>query len=207
VQVIDQLLRRRLSLIAALTAALWGPPAFGEERAALQPLVEQARHWESKSRPDLAAETWKKVLLLDPNNGDALAGLAVNAARQGRSEEANAYAARLKAINPKHPGLSRIQDALDGTIIDKRALREARELARQGKAAEAVSQYKKVLGSKGSPSLRLEYYETLAGLDHGWQEARQGLAQLVRDYPEESRFALALARVLTYRPAARAAGR
>src|SRR5512135_3438387 len=39
-------------------------------------LVEKARALESRGRPDMAAQLWQQVLLSEPNNPEALAGLA-----------------------------------------------------------------------------------------------------------------------------------
>lgn len=42
-------------------------------------IASQARYWESRGRPDLARESWLKLLRVDPSNAEALAALAMGA--------------------------------------------------------------------------------------------------------------------------------
>ena len=45
-------------------------------RPTTQPLLDKARALEVRGRVDLAAQIWQQVLLGDPNNTEALGGLA-----------------------------------------------------------------------------------------------------------------------------------
>ena len=44
--------------------------------SATQTLLDKAHALEVRGRLDMAAQTWQQVLLADPNNVDALSGLA-----------------------------------------------------------------------------------------------------------------------------------
>jgi tetratricopeptide (TPR) repeat protein len=55
---------------------------------------------------DLAAQTWQQVLLIDPNNAEALGGIAKAAALRGDSALAETYIERLRRINPNDPSIA-----------------------------------------------------------------------------------------------------
>src|ERR1700722_7280836 len=78
---------RRLSA-ALLLGSLTFAPFTVKLRAqtaesATQSLLDKAHALEVRGRLDMAAQTWQQVLLADPNNVDALAGLARSAKLSG----------------------------------------------------------------------------------------------------------------------------
>ncbi len=75
--------------------------------SATQSLLDRAQTLEARGRIDLAAQDWQQVLLVDPKNVDALAGLARSARSSGNPALANTYLDRIRAINPNAPELNR----------------------------------------------------------------------------------------------------
>ena len=91
--------------------------------------------------------------------------------------------------------------------ISNSDLMEARALAKAGDAGVVVARYEALFDGAGPPpDLALEYYQTLAGVDARWREARDGLRQVVRDNPNDPAARQALAEVLTYRQTTRDQG-
>jgi Flp pilus assembly protein TadD len=86
-------------------------PATGSQSAA-ESLLEKAQALEARGRMDMAAQTWQQVLLSDPNNTEALAGLARAAKLSGNNSLATTYLDRLRAINPRDPNIERVQNML-----------------------------------------------------------------------------------------------
>ena len=80
-----------------------------------QEVVQKARSLESRGLTDLAAQTWQQVLLSQPDNTDALAGLARMAKKQGKNAEAARYLDRLRQINPKDPQIA----VIESTVTEK----------------------------------------------------------------------------------------
>ena len=194
-------------LIAALiSAAVVGPVAAADNQA-VSVLIDQARYWKDKGRGDLAAEAWQKVLLVDPNNGDALFGLGTLEAESGRAESAQGYLNRLQRANPGHPGLLRLAQSVQFLTVDKVELEKTRKLAQSGSYDDAVVGYRRIFQNQ-APGVGFapEYYQTLAGTRAGWDEARKALEALARDNPESTSIALAHAQVLTYREETRRQG-
>src|SRR5277367_1181877 len=72
-------------------------------------LLDKAHALEVRGRMDMAAQTWQQVLLADPNNTEALAGLARSAKLSGNPALANTYLDRLRAINPSDPNIGRVE--------------------------------------------------------------------------------------------------
>src|SRR5215472_2088370 len=71
-------------------------------------LLSKARSLESRGRMDLAAQNWKQVLLVNPNQTEALAGLARYAKQNGEADEERNYLKRLRTINPQDPQIAAI---------------------------------------------------------------------------------------------------
>ena len=174
---------------------------------AAQTLLERAHTLESRGRLDMAAQTWQQVLLSDPNNTDALAGLARCAKVGGDSALANSYLERLRAINPNDPGIARAEKVTSDQG-QTALLQQAGKYAQAGQYAQALAIYRKVF-AKEPPTgdWALAYYETEAATEEGRPHAISGLHALIEKNPTDSRFQIALGRILTYNPKTRAEGR
>lgn len=192
------------TLAMSLMAALSITAVQGQDAARV--LVEQGRYWQARGDNQRAAQVWKKLLRVNPNQPEALGGMAVAEADLKRYEQADSYLAKLRKINPEHPALASAQASIS-LLKNGGQLRNARELAKSGKTEEAVASYQGTLGSatpKGP--VALEYYQTLGGTSQGWDKARSGLEELLREQPNDASVQLALAQHLTYRENTRREG-
>ena len=191
---------------ASLTPIL--PSAVAQAgQAATQPLLEKAHGLEAQGRLDMAAQVWQQVLLADPNNTEALGGLARSAKASGNQALAAMYLERLRAINPNDPGIARAEST--ETQRDHRAeLQEAGKLAQQGQYAQAMNEYRKIYGGTPPPGdVALAYYETEAATEEGRPHAIAGLRAMMAQVPRDARYQIALGKILTYNPRTRAEGR
>ncbi|WP_084615687.1 cellulose biosynthesis protein BcsC [Solimonas flava] len=183
------------------------PAALAQQDGAVAQLVQQAEFWDAKQRPDLARESWKRVLAADPRNARALARLAVLEEQNGNAGDSRRYLDTLRQVAPDSPELRRAQqELLSGGA--PATLARARALGQQGKAADAVAAYEQAFGGSTPPDdvTALEYYETMAGIERRYAEARDALATLAQRNAGDTRYALTYARVLTYRAASRREG-
>ena len=156
---------------------------------------------------DMAAQTWQQVLLSDPNNTEALSGLARAAKLSGNTTQANSYLERLRAINPNDPGLARAERVASDQAQSAQ-LQQAGKYAQAGQYSQAMGIYRKVFGNAPpAGDWALAYYETEAATDTGRPHAIAGLHALVERYPADSRYQIALGRILTYDPKTRPEGR
>lgn len=169
-------------------------------------LVEKAQALESRGRPDMAVQIWQQILLADPNNAEALAGLAKDYKLIGSIDNANQALERLRRINPNDPNIAKIQ-VQTSSQIQSDQLRHAGELARRGKADDAMRIYRDLYGDRPPEGdIALAYYQTLYGTANGKQQAIAGMRGLAERNPGDQRFAVALGVLLTYDAKTRAEG-
>jgi len=185
-------------------SALVVGPLYGQSAAA-RSLLDKAASLEQSGRIDLAAQSWQQVLLSDPNNQEALAGLGRWAKLTGNDADAQNYIDRLRVVNPNSPEIARIE-ALVSSKTQNELLEQAAELARNGHNEEALKIYRQAFGTHPPDNWALAYYDTEAAMVSTRQDAIDGLRALAAKYPSEPQYAVDLGRVLTYDPATRAEG-
>jgi len=200
---------RLLASVVSLAATfpLAGPAPAQAQEGAIGVLLEQANYWRGQNRPDRALQTLERVLAAEPNNVTALAAAAAAAAEAGNRSAAEAYLARMRQVAPADPRNTEAARVVRGATIDPGALAEARRLAQSGQTAAAVARYRQIFGGGTPPdNYAAEYYQTLAGTQEGFAEARDAMERLVESHPNDQRLALAYAQILTYREGSRAEG-
>jgi tetratricopeptide (TPR) repeat protein len=173
----------------------------------VQGLLDGAHQLEVRGRVDLAAQKWQQVLLTDPNNTEALGGLARAAKASGNAALSQTYIERLRAINPNDPGIERAEETQ--TQKDQNSqLQQAGKLAQQGQYGQAMNIYRQIYGSTPPPGdPALAYYEMESATEEGRPHAIAGLRALSEKFPGDSRYQVALGRILTYNPKTRPEGR
>ena len=192
---------------AVLVFALAPARLPAQASAAAQSLLGKAHTLEVRGRMDMAAQTWQQVLLADPNNTEALGGLARSAKLSGNLALSNTYVERLRAINPNDPGIARVEN-MGAQQNQSVALTQAGKYAEAGQYAQAMGIYRKIYGDTPPPGdIALAYYETESATEAGRPHAVAGLRALVERYPQDSRYQVSLGRILTYNPKTRAEGR
>lgn len=187
------------SLMFGLLAAF--AAAAGAQEDPVKVLVDQGKYWQARGRADRAAESWQKILRLDPNQPEALYGMGVAELESGRADGARSYLDRLNRAQPNSALAKQLAQAIQrGSAGTRQQVEQARELARSGQTEEAVKRYEQAAGgTTPQGDLALEYYQTLGGTAQGWEQARRGLEQIARNNPSDARAQLALAQHLTYR--------
>ena len=201
---------KRVAVASCLVLAL--PMGYAQKKPAVSPssartiLVENAQALEARGRPDLAIQVWQQILLSDPNNTVALAGLARDLRLIGSVDKSNQALDRLRRINPSNPEIARIE-SLSGTETESDQLRRAGQLAREGRVQDAMRIYRQLFGDHPpGGTIGLAYYQTLFGTPNGKQEAIAGMRALVRQNPGDPRYPIALGIMLTYDARTRAEG-
>ena len=176
-------------------------------QTATQSLLDKAHALEVRGRMDMASQTWQQVLLADPNNTEALGGLARAAKLSGNQPLAATYLDRLRAINPNDPGIAKIE-TMETQADHNAQLQQAGKLAQQGQYAQSMQIYRQIFGdTPPAGDLALAYYETEAATEEGRPHAIAGLRNLVAKNPGDSRYQITLGRILTYNPKTREEGR
>lgn len=170
-------------------------------------LLGKARSLEARGRTDLAAQSWKQVLLVNPNQSEALAGLARVAKENGNADEERTYLERLRKVDPKNPDIAAIEKMHVITPDERKRLEEAGRLTMQHKPDEAMKMYHEILGNEPPPGKWAgPFYETEAASAAERPTAIAQLRQICARNPTNEISRLWLALVLTYDPKTRFEG-
>ena len=183
-------------------------PAPSQTQGGVDILLAKARSLELRGRVDLAAENWHKVLLVNPNQTEALAGLARAAKENGQLDQERSYLDRLRKINPRDPQVAAIEQLHVLTAEERGKLDEAGRLAMQHKPDAAMQIYRAVFGNQQPPPGKWSqpFYETEAASTGGKEKAIAQLRQLCAQNPSQESYRLWLASQLTYDPKTRMEG-
>jgi len=170
-------------------------------------LLSSATLWHARHRNDLARAALEKALLVQPDQPDALSMLGQIDIEEGHPVEANKALQRLRTRYPNAPATKALADVIRINTTDKSRIARARLLQRSGQADAAFAEYK-ALFPDGPPTgdLGVEYYRAQANATNGWPAAQQGLANLAKASPDDTRASQSLAELLIDRPASRLAG-
>jgi cellulose synthase operon protein C len=180
----------------ALAAGLCGP--LHAQSSAEKMLLAKAQSLVAHGHLELAVQTWQQVVLSDPSNREALLGLAKAEMQLGKTEEAEKYAQRLRDLGNSSADLARIESM---PHVQPQAVRlnDARRLTQQGRYAEAMKIYRELF-PQGPPAgdMALEFYETEAALPESRRQAIEELQKMATQFSADSRYAIAVGRILTY---------
>jgi cellulose synthase operon protein C len=196
-----------ICLVAALLpACAQKQPASSSAEKTRQVLAANARALDARGRPDMAIQIWQQILLSDPNDTEALAGLARDYKLSGSSDKSDQILKKLRAVNPNDPDIARIQ-AMSTNKAQSDDLRRAGDLARQGRNADAMRIYRQIYGDHPPEGdIALAYYQTMYGTPSGKQEAIEAMRALAQKNPSDPRYSIELGRMLTYDPKTRKDG-
>jgi tetratricopeptide (TPR) repeat protein len=189
--------------VALLASAV---PVSRAASDATDQLLSKARSLEGRGRLDLAARAWEQTLLADPNNAEALLGLAKYAKQNGKLEEANRYLDKLRNLDPKNPAIGTVE-GMASAGKQHSLLEEAGRLAASQNFDGAMRIYRSLFGNEPPPGdIAIGYYETQASTPGGWKDAVAGLQRLADKYPQSELYRLSLGRLKTYREPSRIKG-
>lgn len=197
--------RKNQVALALALAAMTG--AAHAQSAPADVIAQRAMSLDDQGRHDLAAENWRQLLSLRPNDAQALAALANFYRSVGDTVTAKHYASQLKQLDPAAQQRAGESQASSAQGLDQNLLSQAGQLAAQHKYAEALALYRQAFhGTPPAGSWAVAYYETEAAVPSEMPQAVAGLRELVRRFPANASYALSLGRVLTYKPATRLEG-
>ncbi len=200
-------MRRYNQIACGLLVTLLHHAGWAQNDAS-QVLTEQGIFWQAQQDSQRAAQAWNKLLLISPENPQALYGLGIIELYVKKPEAARAYLERLKQAQPNHPLVTQLeQDILLSSDENRALLEEARQAIASDDSEVALAKYRQALGGR-SPvgEVGRAYYSVLGYTPGGLSEAIAGLQHLVGQSPEDSGLQLALARHLARNESTRLEG-
>src|SRR5215472_6744777 len=193
-----------LVLTILLTSGLF---ANAQTQQGVAILLGKARSLEARGLIDLASQNWRQVLLVNPNQTEALAGLARSARQSGDGAGERGYLDRLRKLNPRDPAIDAVERMHVPTQQERDRLDEAGRLTMQHKPDEAMKIYHEIFGDEPPPGKWAgPFYEAEAASGGGHEKAIAHLRRLCVRQPDNEMSRLWLALVLTYDPKMRMEG-
>jgi hypothetical protein len=80
-------------------------------------IVDEARTWQHRGREDLAADAWQRLLVTNPQHGEALVSLGLIMAKSGELTQAKALYARARRAKVPSSAMSKLASAV-GEVND-----------------------------------------------------------------------------------------
>ncbi|CAM3312643.1 cellulose synthase [Pseudomonas floridensis] len=198
----------RSVIVSSVFAALFSSSGIAAPDSAAQALLEQGRYWQNQNDSARATQVWKKLLVLDPQQIDAIYNLGLLELKAKRLPGAKGYLDQLRAIYPGAPQTLQLEQAIALQTGDApQRLEDARLAAESGELDKAIVLYRQLLAGKPPQGdLALEFYGYLGYASNGWNESRQGLERLLQQQPDDAKVRLVLAKLLIRNEATRIEG-
>ncbi|MCS2163916.1 cellulose synthase subunit BcsC-related outer membrane protein [Scandinavium sp. H11S7] len=175
--------------------------------AAMKALFDQAQYWHEKSHDDLAMESLKKVLMVSPDNTQALYLMALWNQQSGDMQASAQWRERLAKVSPGDHSLQALENARKMAKVPQGQLNLARQQARSGNIPAALTTWRGMFnGSQPPPALAAEYYTTMASDKSLYPQALSELRGYVAQNPQDNASRIALGKVLTWREDTRREG-
>lgn len=194
----------RLALAAAGVgmglAAHAQPSRADAGQEALRLLQQQGQYWQDRGDYKRAAESWEKLLQVQPESSRAFYGMGLGALQQHDLAGARQWLERLRAQNGN--AAAHYAALLDQAIHFERqdagaALEEARTLVVSRDLEAAIAKYDEALaGQAPQGELAFEYYNYLGYTKNGLAAAIKGLETLLKSEPGNKGYELGLAKHL-----------
>lgn len=196
-----------LCLSGALTLATTGQALAAQNDAALKALFDQANYWHDKSRDELATQSLQKVLMVDPNNAQALYLMALWAQQKGDLQSATQWRTRLAQAAPADGGLQALDNAKQVAQVPQGQLNLARQQARSGNVPAALATWHTLFNGDTPPAgLAAEYYLTMASDKASYAQGVAALRELTARNPQDNAARVALGKALTWQEGSRREG-
>ncbi|AYA05117.1 hypothetical protein D3Z09_00510 [Rahnella aquatilis] len=200
---------RAIYLVGIAGVASFSATTFAADTTnpAMKALFDQAAYWHERAHDDLAKDALHKVLLVEPDNAQALYLMSLYSMQSGDKTAASQWREKLAAASPDDPRLTSLNSAKAMQSIPPAQLASARQMAAQGNVSGALSAYRTIFnGNQPLDSLATEYYLTMAGDKSLQPQAIAGLQQRVASRPDDTQARLGLGKVLTYQESTRRDG-
>ncbi len=177
-----------------------------EQDSAMTLLLQRADYWKEHGRMDLAIQSWRQVLNSNPNQPQALAGLARDAATQGNRQDALQLLARLKQVAPDNSAIRDVEDLLAMGPNSGPRLAEAAKLAADKNYEQALATYDTLFNGNPPPKWAETYFQIMTQVPGGQKRAVNELTALAQAHPDEPAYQRVLGQTLTYEPSTRTRG-
>lgn len=160
----------------------------------IRALNDKGIYWYERFRFDLAAQSFNKILLVDPSNESALLWQGLIDLARGDVQAATVWLGRLQILHGNTPASIELQQAIALAAEKRQQFAELRYLADSENVPSDLHQrLQQLLPQAPLGEAAVQIYRLMNRTAEGRAQARSRVAELVKKYPEDRRYRTLLA--------------
>ena len=178
-----------LAVAPALQSAnAWAVPAAAQQ-SNIRALSDKGIYWYERFRFDLAAQSFNKILLIDPSNESALRWQGLIDLARGDVQAAAVWLGRLQIVHGNTPAAIELQQAIALAADKRQQFAELRYLAdSENVPADLHLRLQALLPQAPLGEAAVQIYRVMNRTAEGRTQARNQVAELVKRYPDDRRY-------------------
>lgn len=170
----------------------WAVPSA--QQSNIRALSDKGIYWYDRFRFDLAAQSFNKILLVEPSNESALRWQGLIDLARGDVQAASVWLGKLQILHGNTPASIELQQAIALAADKRQQFAELRYLAdSENVPADLPQRLQKLLPQPPVGEAAVQIYRLMNRTAEGRAQARSQVADLVKKYPEDRRYRTLLA--------------
>lgn len=164
------------------------------QQANIRALSDKGVYWYERFRFDLAAQSFNKILLIEPTNASALRWQGLIDLARGDVQAANVWLGKLQLVHGNNPFSIELQQAISLASEKRQQFAELRYLADSEQVPVNLPQrLQKLLPQAPLGEAAVQIYRLMNRTPEGRAYARGQVAELAKQFPDDRRYKTLLA--------------
>jgi len=160
----------------------------------IRALSDKGVYWYERFRFDLAAQSFNKILLIEPSNASALRWQGLIDLARGDVQAANVWLGKLQLLHGNTPFSIELQQAISLASEKRQQFAELRYLASSEKIpADLPQRLRHLFPQPALGEAAVQIYRLMKSTDEGRTYARRQVMELAQQYPDDRRYKTLLA--------------
>ena len=160
----------------------------------IRALSEKGVYWYERFRFDLAAQSFNKILLIEPTNASALRWQGLIDLARGDVQAASVWLGKLQLVHGNNPFSIELQQAIALASDKRQQFAELRYIADSEQVpANLPQRLRQLLPQPPLGEAAVQIYRLMNRTPEGRSYAREQVAELARQYPDDRRYRTLLA--------------
>ncbi|MFN7507365.1 MAG: cellulose synthase subunit BcsC-related outer membrane protein [Limnobacter sp.] len=160
----------------------------------IRALSDKGVYWYERFRFDLAAQSFNKILLIEPSNASALRWQGLIDLARGDVQAANVWLGKLQLLHGNTPFSIELQQAISLASEKRQQFAELRYLASSEKIpADLPQRLRQLFPQPALGEAAVQIYRLMKSTDEGRTYARRQVMELAQQYPDDRRYKTLLA--------------
>lgn len=163
--------------------------AVDNRQTNIRALNDKGVYWYERFRFDLAAQSFNKILLIEPTNASALRWQGLIDLARGDVQAASVWLGRLQVVHGNNPFAIELQQAIALAAEKRQQFAELRYLAdSENVPANLPQRLRELLPQAPLGEAAVQIYRLMNRTPQGRDYARSRVSELVRQFPNDRRY-------------------